>query len=159
MQSGEKATRANDRVADSGRAGRWSTGTEKDSSESPEWRHLGSLCRLQAGPSPAFLGKETYVPAGGVPVVQPTHLRDRRISRVPATAVSYGTAERMQRFALSDGDILCARTGTVGPVSQARADQAGRLFGTNLMRFHTFEPVIFRRIFWPASHCELRFAR
>ncbi|MFE2639628.1 N-6 DNA methylase [Streptomyces scopuliridis] len=143
LRSGEKAARANDRVAESGRTGRWSTGTERDSSENPVWQRLGDLCQLQAGPSPALLRKETYVPAGEVPVVQPTHLRDRRITDVRSTSVSYGTAQHMRRFALSEGDILCARTGTVGPVAQVRADQAGWLFGTNLMRLHTFEPEIF----------------
>ncbi|MGW3661255.1 restriction endonuclease subunit S [Streptomyces sp. NPDC005151] len=96
-----------------------------------EWRRLGELCKLQAGPSPSLLPKETYVPAGAVPVVQPKHLRDRRITGACDTTVSYDTAQRMRRFALSEGDILCARTGTVGPVAHVRADQEGWLFGSN----------------------------
>ncbi|MFD9815882.1 N-6 DNA methylase [Streptomyces sp. NPDC059080] len=143
LRSGEKTTRADDRVVESSRTDRWSTRTERDSSEGQDWQRLGDLCQLQAGPSPALLRKEIYVPAGEVPVVQPTHLRDRRITDARSTSVSYRTEERMRRFALSEGDILCARTGTVGPVAQVGADQVGWLFGTNLMRLHTFGPEVF----------------
>ncbi|MFE9727498.1 N-6 DNA methylase [Streptomyces sp. NPDC005794] len=107
-----------------------------------EWRSLGELCELQAGPSPSLLPKETYVPAGAVPVVQPKHLRDRRVADARDTAVSYDKAQRMRRFALEEGDILCARTGTVGPVAHVQADQVGWLFGSNLIRLHRFAPEV-----------------
>ncbi|MEK8144233.1 restriction endonuclease subunit S [Streptomyces sp. M10(2022)] len=79
---------------------------------------------------------------GAVPVVLPKHLRDRRVDNARDTAVSYETAQRMRRFALEDGNILCARTGTVGPVGQVRADQSGWLFGSNLIRLHRFAPEV-----------------
>ncbi|MFI7084152.1 N-6 DNA methylase [Streptomyces anulatus] len=104
-----------------------------------KWSSLGELCEIQAGPSPSLLPKEAYVLEGGaVPVVLPKHLRDRRVDDARDTAVSYETAQRMRRFALEDGHILCARTGTVGPVGQVRADQSGWLFGSNLIRLHRF---------------------
>ncbi|MFQ6854284.1 N-6 DNA methylase [Streptomyces sp. 35M1] len=107
-----------------------------------EWRSLGELCELQAGPSPSLLPKDAFVPGGVVPVVQPKHLRDRRVSDVRGTAVPYDKAQRLRRFALQEGDILCARTGTVGPVAHVRADQAGWLFGSNLIRLHRFAPEV-----------------
>lgn len=107
-----------------------------------QWRSLGELCELQAGPSPSLLPKDAYVPAGEVPVVQPKHLRDRRVADARDTAVPYDKAQRMRRFALSEGDILCARTGTVGPVAHVRAEQADWLFGSNLIRLHRFAPEV-----------------
>ncbi|WLQ41836.1 N-6 DNA methylase [Streptomyces laculatispora] len=107
-----------------------------------EWRSLGELCELQAGPSPSLLPKGAYVPGGVVPVVQPKHLRDRRVADVRGTAVPYDKAQRLRRFALQEGDILCARTGTVGPVAHVRSDQAGWLFGSNLIRLHRFAPEV-----------------
>ncbi|MEU5399802.1 N-6 DNA methylase [Streptomyces sp. NPDC005963] len=107
-----------------------------------EWRSLGELCELQAGPSPSLLPKDAYVPGGVVPVVQPKHLRDRRVADVRGTAVPYDKAQRLRRFALQEGDILCARTGTVGPVAHVGADQVGWLFGSNLIRLHRFVPEV-----------------
>ncbi|MEU8677251.1 N-6 DNA methylase [Streptomyces sp. NPDC048560] len=107
-----------------------------------EWRSLGELCELQAGPSPSLLPKDAYVPGGVVPVVQPKHLRDRRVADARGTAVPYDKAQRLRRFALQEGDILCARTGTVGPVAHVRADRVGWLFGTNLIRLHRFAPEV-----------------
>ncbi|WP_141713764.1 N-6 DNA methylase [Streptomyces sp. AVP053U2] len=107
-----------------------------------EWRNLGELCELQAGPSPSLLPKDAYVLGGVVPVVQPKHLRDRRVADARGTAVPYDKAQRLRRFALQEGDILCARTGTVGPVAHVRAGQVGWLFGSNLIRLHRFAPEV-----------------
>ncbi|MFJ4916000.1 restriction endonuclease subunit S [Streptomyces sp. NPDC088726] len=106
------------------------------------WRSLGELCELQAGPSPSLLPKDAYVPDGVVPVVQPKHLRDRWVADARGTAVPYDKAQRLLRFALREGDILCARTGTVGPVAHVRAGQVGWLFGSNLIRLHRFAPEV-----------------
>lgn len=107
-----------------------------------EWWSLGELCELQAGPSPSLLPKDAYVPGGAVPVVQPKNLRGRRVTDARGTAVPYDKAQRLRRFALQEGDILCARTGTVGPVAHVRADQVGWLFGSNLIRLHRFAPEV-----------------
>lgn len=146
LRSREEAARA-DALADSRVAGIRQVGAGLDAlidtaPDDREWRSLGELCEVQAGPSPALLPKDAYVPSGAVPVVQPKHLRDRRVADAHGTAVPYDKAQRLRRFALREGDILCARTGTVGPVAHVRADQAGWLFGSNLIRLHRFAPEV-----------------
>lgn len=142
LRSRKAAEQADDRVAEFRQVDGALGGMLGDAPTGREWRSLGELCELQAGPSPSLLPKETYVPAGAVPVVLPKHLRDRRVADARDTAVSYEKAQRMRRFALEDGDILCARTGTVGPVGLVRAGQAGWLFGSNLIRLHRFAPEV-----------------
>lgn len=146
LRSREEAGRADD-LADSQVAGfrHFDGGLGVLIDDAPvdwEWRSLGELCDLQAGPSPSLLPKDAYVPDGVVPVVQPKHLRDRLVADACGTAVPYDREQRLRRFALQDGDILCARTGTVGPVAQVRTHQVGWLFGSNLIRLHRFAPEV-----------------
>ncbi|MGW0860071.1 N-6 DNA methylase [Streptomyces sp. NPDC002690] len=146
LRSREEAGRADD-LADSQVAGfrHFDGGLGlliDDAPDDWEWRSLGELCDLQAGPSPSLLPKDAYVPDGVVPVVQPKHLRDRLVADARGTAVPYDREQRLRRFALQDGDILCARTGTVGPVAQVRTHQVGWLFGSNLIRLHRFAPEV-----------------
>jgi len=105
-------------------------------------RQLHELCEVQAGPSPARLRKEMISESGEVPVVQPKHLRARRILDAEDTTVTWETARRLRAFELQAGDILCARTGTVGPSARVRPEQARWLFGSNLLRLHEFAPDV-----------------
>ncbi|QKV90354.1 N-6 DNA methylase [Streptomyces sp. NA02950] len=56
-----------------------------------EWP-LGAICEVQAGPSPSLI-KRTRSDDGIVPVVQPTHLRDRRIVVPDQMSVRHEHAE------------------------------------------------------------------
>ncbi|MEU0278415.1 N-6 DNA methylase [Streptomyces sp. NPDC006195] len=103
-------------------------------------RLLGDLCKVQAGPSPSLLNPKMFSRGGEVPVVLPKHLRNRRISAIEESRVSDRDARRLERFLLSEGDILCTRTGTVGPSAVVGAAEAGCLYIGNLLRLHAFEP-------------------
>lgn len=105
-------------------------------------RLLGDLCRVQAGPSPSLLNPKMFSDGGEVPVVLPKHLRNRRICDIEDSRVSYRNARQLERFLVGKGDILCTRTGTVGPSAIVEAAEAGYLYSGNLLRLHTFEPGV-----------------
>ncbi|MEU5339334.1 N-6 DNA methylase [Streptomyces sp. NPDC020766] len=108
-----------------------------------EERPLGELCEVQAGPSPSLV-KSTRSAEGDVPVVLPTHLRDRRIVALPdQVLVPREHAEgRLRNYQVAAGDILCVRTGTTGPSALVDAPQEGWILGSNLLRVRRFvDPV------------------
>ncbi|MFB7945604.1 N-6 DNA methylase [Kitasatospora phosalacinea] len=103
---------------------------------------LQDLCKVQPGPSPSLLNPAMYSEDGPVRVVLPKHLRNRRIHGSEDTRISARDAQQLERFLLSEDDILCTRTGTVGPVALVGADGAGSLYNGNLLRLHDFEPGV-----------------
>ncbi|MED7949330.1 type I restriction-modification system subunit M/S [Streptomyces sp. BE303] len=103
---------------------------------------LQDLCKVQPGPSPSLLNPGMYSEDGPVRVVLPKHLRNRRIHGSEDTRISARDARQLERFLLSEGDILCTRTGTVGPVALVGAEGAGSLYNGNLLRLHGFEPGV-----------------
>ncbi|WP_167349730.1 type I restriction-modification system subunit M/S [Kitasatospora purpeofusca] len=103
---------------------------------------LQDLCKVQPGPSPSLLKPGMYSKDGPVRVVLPKHLRNRRIHGSEDTRISARDAQQLERFLLSEGDILCTRTGTVGPVALVGAEGAGSLYNGNLLRLHGFEPGV-----------------
>ncbi|MFE4514129.1 N-6 DNA methylase [Kitasatospora sp. NPDC056783] len=103
---------------------------------------LQDLCKVQPGPSPSLLNPGMYSEDGTVRVVLPKHLRNRRIHGSEDTRISARDAQQLQRFLLRESDILCTRTGTVGPVALVGAEGAGSLYSGNLLRLHDFEPDV-----------------
>ncbi|MFD9817545.1 type I restriction-modification system subunit M/S [Streptomyces violascens] len=112
------------------------------SSHGWERKRLGDLCTIQAGPSPSLLSAAMQSPEGVVPVVHPKHLRDRRISCIEENLVSEHDAHGLRRFLLRDGDIVCTRTGTVGPSALVGASEANCLYNNNLLRLYEFAPDV-----------------
>ncbi|MER8188363.1 N-6 DNA methylase [Kitasatospora sp. NPDC094015] len=103
---------------------------------------LQDLCKVQPGPSPSLLNPGMYSEDGTVRVVLPKHLRNRRIHGSEDTRISARHAQAFERFLLSEGDILCTRTGTVGPVALVGAEGADSLYSGNLLRLYDFEPGV-----------------
>ncbi|MBF6163337.1 N-6 DNA methylase [Streptomyces gardneri] len=94
---------------------------------------LDTLCEIQAGPSNAILKKLQTVD-NGVPIIAPAQLRHRGITAENTKQVSPEDAARLKKYQLRDRDILCARTGTLGPCAIADRRTAGSLFATGLIR-------------------------
>ncbi|NLU75496.1 N-6 DNA methylase [Streptomyces sp. HNM0575] len=104
-----------------------------------EERPLGELCDIQAGPSPSLI-KRARSEDGDVPVVQPKHLRDRRVVAPDQVMVLHEHAERLLRaYRVAGGDILCVRTGTTGPSALVEPAQHGWILGSNLLRIRPSE--------------------
>ncbi|MGP3749861.1 N-6 DNA methylase [Streptomyces sp. IBSNAI001] len=100
---------------------------------------LSDLCTIQAGPSYSLL-KRHVTTEGGVPLVYPQNLREGRIAELPDDRhVAAEHARRLERFLLVPEDIVCVRTGAMGPPALVRDAGAGRLMSANVIRLRMGE--------------------
>ena len=99
------------------------------SSSSADWPavRLADLCQLVPG-TPTH-----DAPDGSVPVLKPKNLALGRLAG-PTDMLSTKEAQRLTRYQVRSGDLLCTRTGTVGRVGLASQEQDGWIFGTGLIR-------------------------
>jgi type I restriction enzyme M protein len=106
------------------------------------WRKitLGEICELTMGPAYSRV-KNAARAEGGIPIVVPSNLRDRRVVVTEAERITAAAADDLKRFRLTENDILFVRTGSVGPVSFVTSEETGYLFGTNLIRIRCHEDV------------------
>jgi type I restriction enzyme M protein len=119
--------------ADAAAAG---AGSQLDESRSARRRSvaLSELCDIQAGPSYTLLSAEQRTPYGEVPLVFPQHLSKGRILETGDRRVPEQLADRLKKFRLEAGDIVCVRSGAIGPPALVGDREAGWLMSTNLLR-------------------------
>ena len=98
--------------------------------------------RLNTGPFGSLIGKGDYV-RGGVPLVNPSHMRNGRIAAEVGVAVSREKASELGPYALATGDIVFARRGEVGRTALVTEDEDGWLCGTGSF-FARFEQDVDR---------------
>lgn len=84
---------------------------------------------LQTGPFGSQLHADDYI-EGGVPLINPAHMAEGNISPDPQVSVDESTWNRLQRHALSAGDIVFARRGELGRCAIVTDEQTGWLCGT-----------------------------
>lgn len=98
-------------------------------SASTHWpaAQLAELCELVPG-TPTHDAAD-----GSVPVLKPRNLVLGRLAG-PTDMLSAEEAERLTRYQVRAGDLLCTRTGTVGRVGLASQGQDGWIFGTGFIR-------------------------
>jgi restriction endonuclease S subunit len=94
----------------------------------PNWTRvqLGDICDLIPG------APTQDDPNGSVPVLKPKNLVSGKLIG-PTDKMDTAEAEQHPRYRVRNGDLLCARTGTVGRVGLAQNDQAGWIFGSGLI--------------------------
>lgn len=116
--------------------------TGSSSALPPHWsrRPLMELCQIQAGPSYGRLGIDERVTDGPVPIVMPRHLRDRRVLATDAAKTTLEMADKLAKFRLRAGDVLCVRSGAQSEPALVGEEQEGWLFGTNLFRLRLSDP-------------------
>lgn len=88
---------------------------------------------IQTGPFGSQLHASEYV-TGGIPVVNPSHMRDGRIQADPSVSVNRAKARELMRHALHVGDIVAARRGELGRCALVRESENGWLCGTGSLR-------------------------
>ncbi|MGH3390404.1 MAG: N-6 DNA methylase [Actinomadura sp.] len=113
-------------------------GTEDDHPQGWRTVRLQELCDIQAGPTHTRISSAKRSTTG-VPLVVPKHFRDRRVHAADAVMLAPRTAERLEKFRLLPGDILCVRSGSTGPSALVETAQSGWLFSTNLLRLRPLE--------------------
>ena len=87
---------------------------------------LSEFCQLVPG-TPTH-----DAPDGSVPVLKPKNLALGRLTG-PTDMLTTMEAQRLTRYQVRSGDLLCTRTGTVGRVGIASQEQDGWIFGTGLI--------------------------
>jgi len=91
------------------------------------------LSLLQTGPFGSQLHAEDYR-AGGIPVINPSHILGRSIVPDVQVAVSPETASRLKRHHIKAGDIVAARRGEIGRCALAGVENEGWICGTGSVR-------------------------
>jgi len=106
--------------------------------EIPEGWEIVELRRvaesLQTGPFGSQLHAEEYV-SNGVPVINPSHLKNGRILPDFEVSVDEDTANNLSRHFLEIGDIVFARRGELGRCGLVTETEKGWLCGTGSLRF------------------------
>jgi type I restriction enzyme M protein len=102
-------------------------------------RPLHQLCEIRSGVPHSTLKAASS--RGGsmtakVPVICPRHLRDGQID---ADDANHALANSLNDYQLIVGDVLWIRTGAMGGVAMVRAEQAGCLPHTNLLRLRVLD--------------------
>ena len=90
---------------------------------------LGELADVQIGPFGSLLHKDDYV-SGGVPVLNPMHIRGGQIKPDYEFAVSDEKAASLPQYRIRTGDILLGRRGEMGRAGVAIPAHDGMLCGT-----------------------------
>lgn len=88
---------------------------------------------LQTGPFGSQLHASDYVD-DGIPVINPSHLKDGTIVPDPRCTVDDETCSRLKRHRLEVGDIVFARRGELGRCAPVLQENAGWLCGTGSLR-------------------------
>ncbi|MEU6264340.1 type I restriction-modification system subunit M/S [Saccharopolyspora shandongensis] len=101
---------------------------------------LGEVCDVLAGPS----GMLREIPADehGIPVLTPRSLRRNRLVLGKSERVDPIARERLARYILEAGDVLCSRTGTIGRTALVTAEHQGALFGPGFLRLRPHWPEL-----------------
>ena len=87
------------------------------------------LSEIKTGPFGSALHKSDYV-AGEIPVVNPMHINDRKITPSDDMTVSPKKAEQLSDFMLRAEDVVIARRGVMGRCAVVKPEQEGWLCGT-----------------------------
>lgn len=87
------------------------------------------LSEIKTGPFGSALHKSDYV-RGEVPVVNPMHINDGKITHSFEMAVSPKKAQELSEFRLKARDVIIARRGVMGRCAVVKPEQEGWLCGT-----------------------------
>lgn len=87
---------------------------------------------IRMGPFGSLLHKSDYV-EGGIPLINPMHIKDDKILADPSFTISARKAEELTNYRLRNGDIVIGRRGEMGRCAVVQAEQEGYLCGTGSM--------------------------
>lgn len=99
------------------------------------------------GPFGTQLAASEYVD-GGVPFINPTHIRNNRIAPDPSHAVSPAKADELSRFRLKSGDLVLGRKGDVDKCALVSAEEDGYLCGSDAIALRPGDRAIPAFVWW-----------
>ena len=101
---------------------------------------LGSIADIQTGPFGSQLHKEDYVEEG-TPIVTVEHLGNRVFTEQNLPMVSDADKERLNKYVLSEGDIVFSRVGSVDRCSYVDSDHSGWMFSGRCLRVRPYNAI------------------
>lgn len=116
---------------------------------------LAEVSDILAGPSGARLNLERRT-SSNVPVVSPKDLRNNRIAEDGGAAVAFELANKLSRYRLAPGDVVCARAGELGRQALAGEGQEGWLLGTGCLRLRVRDPMSANYLTYYLGHPAVR---
>lgn len=93
---------------------------------------LGTRASFKTGPFGSALHQSDYVD-GGIPVINPMHINDGRITPNATMSVSEEAARRLTDFRMKPGEIIIGRRGDMGRCAVVDEEHAGWMCGTGSM--------------------------
>lgn len=90
---------------------------------------LKNFAKVRIGPFGSLLHQEDYV-VGGVPLVNPTHIKDGKIYIDPEMTVSPEKMLDLKNYILAVGDVILGRRGEIGRSAVINEKEKGYLCGT-----------------------------
>ena len=99
-----------------------------------EVRTLGQIAdSFRTGPFGSLLHQSDYV-EGGIPVINPVHMRDGGIIEDPSCTVSGAVADKLSDYRLGLHDLVFSRRGELGRCALVRGRETSWLCGTGSIR-------------------------
>lgn len=98
----------------------------------PDWEYttLGRMgAQIQIGPFGSLLHRHDYV-EGGVPLINPMHIRDGEIFPSADCTVSAVKIQELAQYRMKKGDVILGRRGEMGRAAVVRETADGYLCGT-----------------------------
>ena len=90
---------------------------------------ISEIATVKTGPFGSMLHKEDYI-SGGIPLVNPIHMRGYRICPDIDFTVTNEKAKELSNYLLETGDIVLARRGDIGRCAVVNNKEDGYLCGT-----------------------------
>ncbi|MCP4218402.1 MAG: restriction endonuclease subunit S, partial [bacterium] len=101
------------------------------------------VTKMKIGPFGTMLHKADYI-NGGIPIINPAHIREQRISINPNLTVSREKYNELNNYILAENDIILGRRGEMGRCAIITTVESGWLCGTGSL-FMTPAPCVFPR--------------
>lgn len=105
---------------------------------------------IQTGPFGSQLHSHEYVD-GGIPVINPSHLKDGQIIADTSISISPVKAKELERHKIKIGDIIAARRGELGRCAVVTPEEVGWICGTGSLlircKLTMFIPNFFQMVF------------
>ncbi|MEJ5208143.1 restriction endonuclease subunit S [Denitratimonas sp. CY0512] len=108
---------------------------------------LGTRASFKTGPFGSTLHQSDYID-GGIPVINPMHINDGRITPIVTMSVSEEAGRRLTDFRMKPGEIIIGRRGDMGRCAVVDEGHAGWMCGTGsmLIRPRLDHPSFLQRI-------------
>lgn len=95
-----------------------------------QWMGLNNISEfIQIGPFGSLLHKSEYIEYG-IPLINPSHIRNQKIKPDMLLSVSTEKAKELEKYLMSENDIVLARRGEMGRCAVVTQKEDGYLCGT-----------------------------